>query len=46
MYLWRPTINNQRYAYSALENGDDDDEDDFEVGFLRWPVVRTPVMVT
>ncbi|EDQ92154.1 uncharacterized protein MONBRDRAFT_35943 [Monosiga brevicollis MX1] len=30
MVLWRPTQNNQRYAYTALDN-DDDDEDDFEV---------------
>eukprot|EP00730_Choanoeca_flexa_P000075 TRINITY_DN10033_c0_g1_i7.p1 TRINITY_DN10033_c0_g1~~TRINITY_DN10033_c0_g1_i7.p1 ORF type:complete len:572 (+),score=140.81 TRINITY_DN10033_c0_g1_i7:111-1826(+) len=30
MYLWRPTQNNQRYAYSALENGDDEEEE-FEV---------------
>lgn len=26
MYLWRPTMNNQRYAYSALEGGDDEEE--------------------
>jgi len=26
-WLWRPTVNNQRYAYSALEGGDDDDEE-------------------
>lgn len=30
MYLWRPTQNNQRYAYSALENGDEEEEE-FEV---------------
>ena len=30
MWLWRPTINNQRYAYSALE-GTDEDEEDFDV---------------
>ena len=27
-WLWRPTVNNQRYAYSALEGGDDDEEND------------------
>lgn len=31
MFLWRPTQNNQRYAYSALENGDDDEEEEFDI---------------
>ena len=34
MYLWRPTQNNQRYAYSALENGDEEEEE-FEVREMR-----------
>lgn len=34
MWLWRPTINNQRYAYSALE-GTDEDEEDFDVSWHR-----------
>jgi hypothetical protein len=39
MYLWRPTQNNQRYAYSALENGDEEEEE-FEVrSSIPFPVV-------
>lgn len=35
MYLWRPTLNNQRYAYSALEGGEDDEDYDVSCGIER-----------
>lgn len=32
MILWRPTLNNRRYAYSSLENGIDEEEFDVSCG--------------
>jgi hypothetical protein len=31
MYLWRPNINNNRYAYTALETDNLDEEGDPEI---------------
>lgn len=32
-FLWRPTKNNQQYAFTPLLNGDDDDDEEEEVHF-------------
>jgi hypothetical protein len=32
MILWRPTINNQRYAFTPLLDGSDEDDEPFVLG--------------
>uniref|UniRef100_A0A915IEE0 Transmembrane protein 87A n=1 Tax=Romanomermis culicivorax TaxID=13658 RepID=A0A915IEE0_ROMCU len=49
MILWRPTINNQRYAFTPLlDNGEDDDEEDtvFSEAFTTSEAIKLRTTIT